>query len=118
MSNQMSKDSVSALLTNQNRCVSNTSVIDGVMYLFGNDIMRLQNNDLYIRIVYPSRTTMERINCLSNYGYNVHLVQRKGELYLNGKLINDYKEWIKVNKEQYLLTTQLLYIKLCNRLHN
>lgn len=98
MTRQISKDSVSALLTNQNRCVSNTSVINGVMYLFGNDIMRLQNNDLYIRIHTNSTTTRERLNTLNLFGYNCHVVQRKGEVYINGKLINDYKEWVKIDK--------------------
>lgn len=48
MTRQVSKDSVSALLTGQNRTVSNTAVIDGTLYLFSNAIMRLTDEGLEV----------------------------------------------------------------------
>lgn len=98
MTRQVSMDSVSALLTRQNRTVSNTSVIDGKLYLFGNNIIKLDNDDLYIRIHTNSVTTRERLNTLNKFGYNCHVKQVKGNVFVNGKAVNDYMEWIKIDK--------------------
>lgn len=98
MTRQVSKDCISALLTGQNKTEGNTAVIDGTLYLFGNSIMRLENDDLFIRIHTNSNTTRERLNTLSNYGYNIAVVQRKGIPFLNGKAVDDLYEWHKISK--------------------
>ena len=98
MTRQISMDSVSALLTGQNRTVSNTCVMDNTLYLFNNAIMKLDNNDLYIRIHTNSVTTRERLNTLNRFGYNCHVKQVKGDVFVNGKAVNDYMEWIKIDK--------------------
>lgn len=98
MTRQVSKDSISALLTGQNRTVSNTSVIDNKLYLFGNNIIKIEDGDVFVRLVVNSVTTRERLNTLSNYGYNISVVQRKGIPFINGKVINDLDEWVKINK--------------------
>lgn len=98
MTRQVSKDSISALLTGQNRTVSNTSVIDNKLYLFGNNIIKIEDGDVFVRLVVNSVTTRERINCLHNFGYNISVVQRKGVPFINGKAVNDLYEWHKVNK--------------------
>ena len=98
MTRQVSKDCVSALLTGQNRTVGNTSVIDNKLYLFGNNIIKIEDGDVYVRLIVNSVTTRERLNTLSNYGYNIAVVQRKGVPFLNGKAVNDLYEWVKINK--------------------
>ena len=98
MTGQVSKDSISALLTGQNRCVGNTSVIDNKLYLFGNNIIKIEDGDVFVRLVVNSVTTRERLNTLSNYGYNIAVVQRKGIPFINSKAVNDLYEWHKINK--------------------
>ena len=98
MTRQVSKDSISALLTGQNKTVSNTSVIDNKLYLFGNNIIKIEDGDVYVRLIVNSVTTRERLNTLSNYGYNISVVQRKGVPFINGKAVNDLYEWHKINK--------------------
>ena len=98
MTRQVSKDCVSALLTGQNKTVSNTSVIDNKLYLFGNNIIKIEDGDVYVRLIVNSVTTRERLNCLRNFGYNINIVQRKGIPFINGKAVNDLYEWVKIDK--------------------
>ena len=98
MTRQVSKDSVSALLTGQNRTISNTCVMNNTLYLFNNAIMRLTDEGLEVRIHTNSNTTRERLNTLNLFGYNCHVKQVKGDVFVNGKAVNDYMEWIKINK--------------------
>ena len=98
MTRQVSKDSISALLTGHNKTVSNTSVIDNKLYLFGNNIIKIEDGDVFVRLVVNSVTTRERLNTLSNYGYNITVVQRKGIPFINGKAVNDLYEWHKISK--------------------
>ena len=98
MTRQVSKDCVSALLNGINRTVSNTFVQDGTLYLFNNAIMKRVNDDLFIRIHTNSATTRERLNTLNLFGYDCHVVQRKGDVFVNGQLVDDYYKWIKIDK--------------------
>ena len=76
----------------------NTEIKDGTMYLFGNAIAKLVGDDLYVRIHTNSNTTRERLNTLYMFGYDISVCQRNYNAYINGKEVQDYYAWQKINK--------------------
>lgn len=75
----------------------NSEVKDDTYYLFGNAIMKFENDNLYIRLHTLSNTTRERLNSLSYFGYKVSVTQRNYTPYLNGEHMDSYR-WYKVEK--------------------
>ena len=79
--------SVKAFNNRENFKMQNTEITNSnretKMYLFGNLIaVRNANDDLYVSNAgYPTMTTKERLNGLNR----VHVVQKKGQWYLNGQ---------------------------------
>jgi len=78
----ITKESVNALLTNTKLNKQNMRVEHGKMYLHDNQIAEMREDGLYITNAgWFSNTTKERLNGLPN----VHIQQKKGVWYLNGK---------------------------------
>jgi hypothetical protein len=68
---------------NVNKSLSNTTVKDGAMYLFGNKIAWHENGKIYFSMCgYDTPTTRERLN-----GLGVRVSQIKGDQVWNGKKI-------------------------------
>lgn len=64
---------------------ANMRVQDRAMYLYENKIAWWKGDKIWIaHCGYKTRTTKDRLNSLPN----VHIVQRKGEWYLNGQKWN------------------------------
>ena len=76
----------------------NTEIKDDTLYLYGNAIAKLVNDDLYVRIVACTNTTRERLNGLSEFGYNISVTQRNWNAYINGKEVMDYMQWQKIDR--------------------
>ena len=76
----------------------NTEIKDGTMYLFGNAIAKLVGDDLYARIHTNSNTTRERLNTLYMFGYDISVCQRNYNAYINGKEVEDYMAWQRIDK--------------------
>ena len=76
----------------------NTQVKDGSLYLFGNEIAKLINGELYVRICVNSNTTRERLSNLSLFGYKISVTQHKFEPYINGEQVHDYTKWYHIQK--------------------
>ena len=76
----------------------NTEVDNGGLYLFGNCIAKLKNNDLYVRIHTLSNTTRERLNGFSEFGYKLSVSQKDWQAYINGEKVEDYYKWYKVER--------------------
>ena len=98
MARQVTKESISLFLNHVNCGVSNTTVSDDRLLLFGNCIAQFEGDDLFIRIHTLSRTTLERLNGFNLFGYNCHVKQVKGVAFVNGQLVTDYNKWIKIDK--------------------
>ena len=105
---EVTKESIKAFLNHRNGKfggisqydgLQNTTVKDDVFYLHDNAIMKLVNNELFIRVHTNSVITRRRINGLSCFGYNVSLVQRKFKPILNGETVTDLYKWYKINKK-------------------
>ena len=82
----ITKNAVNCFYNKGNGNLSNTSVItEGnttKMFLFGNLIAKLENDKLFITNAgWKSKTTKERLNALKG----VNILQKKGELLLNGE---------------------------------
>ena len=82
----ITKNAVNCFYNKGNGYFSNTSVItEGnttKMFLFGNLISKLENDKLFITNAgWKSKTTKERLNALKG----VNILQKKGELLLNGE---------------------------------
>ena len=82
----ITKNAVNCFYNKGNGNFSNTSVItEGnttKMFLFGNLISKLENDKLFITNAgWKSKTTKERLNALKG----VNILQKKGELLLNGE---------------------------------
>ena len=89
---------IRSFLNHKNATISNTAVIDDRLYLFGNCIAKLENDDLYVRIYYNSNTTRERLNGFSEFGYNIRVNQKNWMPYINGQEITDDMAWHKIEK--------------------
>lgn len=76
----------------------NTEVDNGGLYLFGNCIAKLENNNLYVRIHTNSNTTRERLNGFSEFGYKLSVTQKNFQAYINGEKVEDYYKWYKVER--------------------
>ena len=76
----------------------NTEVDNGGLYLFGNCIAKLENNNLYVRIHTLSNTTRERLNGFSEFGYKLSVTQKDWQAYINGEKVEDYYKWYKVER--------------------
>ena len=76
----------------------NTEVKDDTLYLFGNAIAKLVNDDLYVRVVACTNTTRERLNGLGEFGYKISVTQRNYNAFINGKEVMDYMQWQKIEK--------------------
>ena len=99
MARQVSEQTARAFFNHENLTVSNTTVKDDKFYLYGNCIAKFEDDELYIRFVYNSNTTRERLNCLGDIGgYNINATQKNFIPYLNGNKIDDEMAWVKVNK--------------------
>jgi hypothetical protein len=72
--------------------VNNTHTDGQSLWLFGNKIAEHREDGMYISNAgWKSNTTKERLNGLPD----VHIIQKKGEWYLNGNLWDG--DWIRVN---------------------
>lgn len=76
----------------------NTEIENGGLYLFGNCIAKLVNDELYVRICVNSNTTRERLNGFSEFGYKISVTQYKFEPYINGEQVHDYSKWYHIQK--------------------
>jgi hypothetical protein len=76
----------------------NTEIDNGGLYLFGNCIAKLVNEELYVRICVNSSTTRERLNGFSSFGYKISVTQHKFEPYINGEQVHDYTKWYHIQK--------------------
>lgn len=76
----------------------NTEIDNGGLYLFGNCIAKLENNNLYVRIHTNSNTTRERLNGFKYFGYNISVTSKKGIAHINGEPVQDYYAWHKIEK--------------------
>ena len=76
----------------------NTEVDNDGLYLFGNCIAKLENNNLYVRIHTLSNTTRERLNGFSEFGYKLSVTQKNWQAYINGEKVEDYYKWYRVEK--------------------
>ena len=82
----VTENAVNCFYNKGNGNFSNTSVItEGnttKMFLFGNLIAKIENDKLFITNAgWKSKTTKERLNALKG----VNILQKKGELFLNGE---------------------------------
>ena len=99
MARQVSEQTARAFFNHHNMRLSNTEVKDDKFYLFGNCIAKFEDNELYVRFVYNSNTTRERLNTLGDIGgYNIKATQKNFIPYLNGNRIDNEMAWVKVNK--------------------
>ena len=76
----------------------NTEIDADGLYLFGNCIAKLVNDNLYVRVHTLSNTTRERLNGFSEFGYKLSVTQRNWQAYINGEKVEDYYKWYKVEK--------------------
>ena len=76
----------------------NTEIDNDGLYLFGNCIAKLENNNLYVRIHTLSNTTRERLNGFSEFGYKLSVTQKNWQAYINGEKVEDYYKWYRVEK--------------------
>lgn len=76
----------------------NTEVDNKAMYLFGNCIAKLENDNLYVRIHTNSNTTRERLNGFSEFGYKLSVTSKNWQAYINGEPVEDYYKWYKVER--------------------
>lgn len=76
----------------------NTEIDNGGLYLFGNCIAKLVNDELYVRICVNSKTTRERLNGFSSFGYKISVTQHKFKPYINGEQVHDYSKWYHIQK--------------------
>ena len=88
-----------AFLNGKNTAVSNTTVSDNRLYLFGNCIAKIEEGKLFVRIYYNSNTTRERLNGLSEFGYDIRVNQHDWMPYINGKEITDDMAWVEIHKK-------------------
>lgn len=78
-------DAVNAFLNNYRFKKSNTQVINGSMYLYGNCIAWHEKGRIWIsNCGYKTVTTKERLNGLPH----VNIITKKGQWYLNGQKWN------------------------------
>lgn len=85
----VTQNAVNCFYNKENGNFSNTSVTtEGnttKMFLFGNLIAKLENDELFITNAgWKSNTTKERLNALKG----VNIFQKKGEWFLNGEKWN------------------------------
>lgn len=76
----------------------NTEIDADGLYLFGNCIAKLVNNDLYVRVHTLSSTTRERLNGFSEFGYKLSVTQKNWQAYINGEPVEDYYKWYRVER--------------------
>lgn len=99
MTRLISEQSAQAFFNHQNFKLNNTEVKDDKFYLFNNCIAKFENNELFVRFVYNSNTTRERLNTLGYIGgYKINATQKNFTPYLNGQKIDDELTWVKVQK--------------------
>ena len=90
---------IKAFLNGKNTAVSNTMVADNKLYLHGNCIAKIEDGKLFVRIYYNSKTTRERLNAFSEFGYNIRVNQKDWMPFINGKEITDEMAWVEINKK-------------------
>ena len=90
---------IKALLNGKNTAVSNTTVTDGRLLLFGNCIAKIEDGKLFVRIYYNSSTTRERLNGFSQFGYNIRVNQKDWMPFINGKEVTDEMAWVEIDKK-------------------
>ena len=92
---KIEENMISALDTETNVSLNNTSVTDGEVSLFGNLIAVLTEESLYITSAgHPTSTTLSRLNALlSFYVPYIRINRVKGNLIITNKLENSKTEW-------------------------
>jgi len=82
---KITQEAVRAFYAKEKFCKSNTTCIDGQMFLHGNLIATLEKDGLKITTSgWDTTTTKERLNGLEGVQVNT----RKGQLFLNGEKWN------------------------------
>lgn len=96
---KISNDSAKALFNRELFSRSNTKVKLFNMFLFDNEIAKINsNNELEINNQgFCTQTTKNRLNAvLKVFGFNKYIVQRKGEWYWNDGLKFESNVWIVI----------------------
>ena len=95
----VTEKTLKAFVNGKNTTVSNTTVSDNKLYLFGNCIAKIEDGKLFVRIYYNSTTTRERLNGFSEFGYNIRVTQKNWMPYINGKEVTDEMAWVEIHKK-------------------
>jgi len=92
---KITRDAARALYTGQTFKQSNTRVEDGVMYLFGNPIAKLENGKLMISNAgWDTTTTKERINgVLDVFGTSARVFTKNFTPMLSTSFLDLGSEW-------------------------
>ena len=95
----VTEKTLKAFVNGKNTTVSNTTVSDNKLYLFGNCIAKIEDGKLFVRIYYNSATTRERLTNLSWFGYDISVTQKNWIPYINGKEVTDEMAWVEIHKK-------------------
>ena len=91
---------IKAFLNGKNTAVSNTMVADNKLYLHGNCIAKIEDGKLLVSMCgWNTKTTRERLNGFSEFGYNISVTQKDWMPFINGKEVTDEMAWVEINKK-------------------
>ena len=94
----VTEKAIKSLLNGKNACISNTTVADNRLYLFGNCIAKIEDGKLFVRMCgWNTPVTRERLNGFKNFGYKISVRSKDFTPYINNEVMDDMA-WYPVDK--------------------